>query len=362
MGRPAIFKEFQMEDIFNIVKGKRLTKQDQRSGETLFIGATAENHGETARIGQAPLFPGNTITVSYNGSVGEAFYQEEPYWASDDINVLSLKNHELNKNIAIYLCAVIRKAGKLFYYNQKWNLERMKATSISLPVNADSMPDWAYMEQYIAEIEEERMAELDAYLTACGFNDYELTNEENDVINASPEWKEFKIIDIFAVHNTHSILKEWVTFNSGDIPYVTAGEGNNSIASYVDCNNAEWIETGKCILIGGKTTVITYQDQDFVSNDSHNLALYAKSEKANEYIYRFMVSAMQKSLRQKYSWGDSISKKKIQNDYFKLPVLPDGTPDFEYMEKYIKAIEKLTIKDVVEWKDKGIAATKAVLA
>ena len=154
IAEPYAWKEFTMDEIFDITKGKRLIKEHQTTGNTLFIGATSENHGETARIGQEALFPPNTITVSYNGSVGEAFYQEEPYWASDDINVLTLKNHELNKNIAMYLCAVIRKAGKLFYYNQKWNLERMKLTKISLPVIENGTPDWYYMNAYIAATEQ----------------------------------------------------------------------------------------------------------------------------------------------------------------------------------------------------------------
>ena len=156
-------------------------------------------------------------------------------------------------------------------------------------------------------------------------------------------------------------MKEWIKFDSGSVPYVTADEGSNSIASYVSCDNNDWIEPGNCILIGGKTTVITYQENAFISNDSHNLALYAKAKDITAYVYRFMVSAMQKSLRQKYSWGDSISKKKIQKDIFKLPVHPDGTPDFEYMEKYIRAIEKLTIKGVVEWKDKEINEIRKII-
>ena len=154
------WKEFLMGDVFDIFKGKRLTKKDQISGNTLFIGATAVNHGQTARIGQEPLFPVNTITVAYNGSVGEAFYQEEPYWASDDINVLFLKNRDLNRYIASYLCAVIRKAGKLFYYNQKWNLERMKVTKISLPINSNNVPDWDYMERFIRVMEKLVIADV----------------------------------------------------------------------------------------------------------------------------------------------------------------------------------------------------------
>lgn len=44
-----------------------------------------------------------------------------------------------------------------------------------------------------------------------------------------------------------------------------------------------------------------------------------------------------------------------------LPTHPDGTIAFDYMETYIRAIEKLVIKGVVEWKDKQIQATKDVV-
>lgn len=178
-------KEFLIGEIFTIKKGKRLTKSDQTSGDTLFIGASSGNHGETARIGQSPLFPKNTITVSYNGSVGEAFYQEEPYWASDDVNVLVLKNFELNKNIALYLCAVIRKAGKQFQYNQKWNLERMRSTPIVLPVTTDGNPDWEYMQEYIAKLEREHIAKLDVYFKVCDLGDCVLTEKDKKTLSDS---------------------------------------------------------------------------------------------------------------------------------------------------------------------------------
>ena len=36
-------------------------------------------------------------------------------------------------------------------------------------------------------------------------------------------------------------------------------------------------------------------------------------------------------------------------------------PDWEYMEKYIKATEKVVIRDVVEWKNEIIEKTKEVV-
>ena len=44
-----------------------------------------------------------------------------------------------------------------------------------------------------------------------------------------------------------------------------------------------------------------------------------------------------------------------------LPIKSDGTPDFDYMERYIRAMEKVVIADVVKYKDKVIETTKKVV-
>lgn len=54
------------------------------------------------------------------------------------------------------------------------------------------------------------------------------------------------------------------------------------------------------------------------------------------------------------------TKKSLYETSILLPSTSDGTPDFEYMEKYIRAIEKLTIKGVVEWKDKELSLLKII--
>ncbi|MER0123593.1 restriction endonuclease subunit S [Streptococcus sp. ZJ100] len=134
---------------------------------------------------------------------------------------------------------------------------------------------------------------------------------EDDFIKAGGEWREYRIIDIFEVKNTHNILSSWITENSGLIPYVTASQNNNSVSTYIDYDEA-MLDEGNSIFIGGKTLVISYQDRDYFSNDSHNLALYLKDEKhRTKLIQLYMVSALYKSLKPLYSWGNSISKQKI---------------------------------------------------
>jgi len=102
----------------------------------------------SAHIGQEPIFKGNTITVNYNGSVGEAFYQSAPHWACDDVNVLCPK-FEINEYIGLFIVAVIKLEKYRFNYGRKWKLERMNDSSIKLPINSNGSPDWQFMEDYI---------------------------------------------------------------------------------------------------------------------------------------------------------------------------------------------------------------------
>ena len=119
-------------------------------GQINYIGAISENNGVREKIDTETVWEPNCITVNYNGSVGEAFYQIEPFWASDDVNVLYAKDFwTLNQYIAMFLITVIKANKYRFGYGRKWTLEKMKDTIIKLPSKKDGMPDFEYMERYI---------------------------------------------------------------------------------------------------------------------------------------------------------------------------------------------------------------------
>lgn len=143
------WSSFYMEELFEIKKGKRLTKANMVSGHTRFIGAIDSNNGLREHIGQEAIHAANTITVNYNGNgVAEAFYQEKPYWCSDDVNVLYPK-FTLNKYVAMFICTVIRMEKYRFSYGRKWHVERMNRTEIKLPAINERELDLEFMENYI---------------------------------------------------------------------------------------------------------------------------------------------------------------------------------------------------------------------
>ena len=144
------WKAFRIDSLFDIKKGTRMRKADMQDGEIAFVGATAFNNGITDRVGNNDeIHPAGTITVAYNGSVGASFYQEEDFWASADINVLYPK-FQMTKNIALFLCAILKTASSKYAFVDKWRKENMEKDLIYLPVNEAGMPNWQFMDDFMA--------------------------------------------------------------------------------------------------------------------------------------------------------------------------------------------------------------------
>ena len=162
------WKSFKIGDLFEVKKGTRLTKADMKPGEIRFIGSSATNNGLTARIGNSEhIHPANTLTVCYNGSVGETFYQDKPFWASDDVNVLYPK-FEMNMYIAMFIIPIIKTAKARYNYVDKWRLEVMIESEIKLPATDDGKPDYAYMDRYMRDVIRETEKSLENLMGVLG--------------------------------------------------------------------------------------------------------------------------------------------------------------------------------------------------
>lgn len=156
------WKRFTIGSLFEIEKGTRLTRAAMIDGDTPFIGATLENNGITARVGNTGhVHPGGLMTVAYNGqkATGKAFYQPIPFWASDDVNVLYPK-FSLTESIALFLAPLFWEAGRPYSFGDKWGKDVMENDCLVLPVNASSDPDWAYMDEYMRDVMERAQSDL----------------------------------------------------------------------------------------------------------------------------------------------------------------------------------------------------------
>ena len=369
---------FKIGDLFEIrpTKAYRMTNDDLYAikGSVPVVSNSSINNGIGGYVSLAPTESGNMITYSDTTTSDAIFYQPNDFIGYSHVQGLYPKHAGWTEKSLLYFIAAFKKsAGGKFDYANKFNRTVAAQLTVILPTNASGQPDLAFMssrireleEERIRELEEERIRELEAYIKACGFENTALTPPEisklRSLENKTIPYKIFRIVNLFEVNNTRSILKTDIVMGSGTIPYVTACEGNNSIAGYIDYDKS-FIESGDVVFIGGKTLVITYQSQDFFSNDSHNLILRSKFRvRDSENIQLFHVAALSKALRHKYSWGNSISKAKITSDYVALPVDQSGNVDYLTMDICVNAIKKNVISKLEAFIARESKAYQAVV-
>ena len=364
------WEKFKLGDLFRIKSNLQLNKNSfifSENGEYPYFTRTVFNNGILRNVhylDEEHKLKGNCLAVGMIAM--RFFYMDKDFYAGQFTKRAIPIGFSLNSRLANYFITVLNKKSKIFQSSLVRNFEKVfKNEEVKLPVKNDGSIDFEFMTSFISELEARQISELEAYLVTTGLSDYVLTSEEEKILEIfrknKIEWKEFKIVDLFEVKNTGSILSRDIVLNSGKIPYLSASRENNAVSSYISYD-LKYLDKGNCVFIGGKTFVVTYQKNDFYSNDSHNLALYFKNENQKTKLEQlFFVSCIEKSLSNKYSWENSISNKKIQNDTLKLPVI-NGKIDFEFMETLISAIQKEIIKDVVLYTDKKIKATKKVVS
>lgn len=314
------WKEYYIGDLFRFVKGKRLTKDNMIDGEINYLGAISENNGVRQRIQvESDLISlPNCITVNYNGSVGEAFYQHEPFWASDDVNILYAKGWSMNEYNALFIVSVIKANRYRFSYGRKWTLEKMKETIITLPSKQDGTPDFEYMEDYMKSLRHKKIT----------------TAIMDQPIKFSPQsWKEFYIHNLFNV--TVSKDKNLQNSEFGLTPYISSSSENNGVSSYIESVPSQKGNT-LTIARNGSVGSTFYQNKPYCASPD-DIRILTPKFAMTKYSALFIKTVIEKE-KHKYAYGRKLGTARIKNMVIKLPAAKDGTPDFDYMENYIKSL------------------------
>lgn len=137
---------FKVADLFDIASGKYVPAGLKLPGVTPQVTSSAKNNGVSRHLDLPPNFPGGTISVARNGSVGTAFFQPVPYFATDDVRVWSAKKGALTATEGLFVSTVIMLERFRYSYGRKWSIQHMKTTEIRLPADGSGEPDWDYMD------------------------------------------------------------------------------------------------------------------------------------------------------------------------------------------------------------------------
>lgn len=330
----STWKWFRYDEIFDIRKGKRLTKENMTEGSIRYIGAIDSNNGLSAYIGNdSQLHQGNTISVSYNGSIGFAFYQEKEFWATDDVNVL-YPRFSLNRYIAMFLCHLIEREQYRFCYGRKWDLEAMNKSKIKLPVTQEGTPDWQYMEDFVKD---QIIPQLPKKAQKIWLQKYDTTPymQEKMKLNTQ-EWKWFLPSDIFTeISIAPSSDLNSLELDPFGVNYLSRAVVNNGYECKVKRDESK-VTRGNFIsvVMVGVPSFAFYQKNDVIC--SQNI-LVLRYPAINQYNALFLCAILQKD-GYRYSYGRTLSKANFLQTKIKLPATPSGEPNWQFMEDYIKSL------------------------
>lgn len=287
-------------------------------------------------------FPKNSITVDI---FGNAFYRSYSFGAGDDTGVYWSEKDDYSQESMLFFTIAMKKSllGK-FDYSFKLRSSQSLNFTMKLPVK-DGKPDFDFMDSFITALEAERMAKLDAYLLVTGLKDYILTDEEQQALD---DFEQDKVV--FSDFIYKSIFDNIVQGRrlkkddqlAGDIPFVMAGTTNMGVVNYISNPIASFPKNSITIDIFGN---VFYRNYSFGAGD--DTGVYWNSQKTYpEQIMLFCATSIQKSLANKFDYGNKLRSSKSFDFKMKLPI-KDKQPDYAIMETLISAIKKLVIKDVV---------------
>ena len=338
------WKEFLFEDIFIIRRGESLYKQYMQRGDIPYVSASANNNGVSDFTAKANR-QANMISLAYDGSIGSAFYQNTPWFASEKIVSLELKNHELNEYIALFICRLLNKQKDKYSYGYKWSVgRRMNRGKILLPVTDDGLPDYEFMAAYIQAIEERILQSYRQFVQSVESVQVEPLSVKT--------WRPFLISELFRLETGKAKGLNHLEEDASGISYLGATNRNNAVLTFVKPVD-NLIQRGNCIAFirngEGSIGYSVYKREDFIATSDITCG-YA--DFLNEYVGMFITTVADK-VRGKYNFNYKRSDTRLRQEKLMLPVNEAGEPDFDYMAAFIKNLIAAQYQRYLKYKEES---------
>ena len=279
-----------------------------------FVSRTEKNNGIVARIDQLvdlePM-PANAITVALSGSVLSSFYQDEPFYTAFHIACLYPRQN-LTKEQMIYYAYIIEQNKYRYNFGRQAN----KTLKNILVPDVDELPDYVNKTSIAGHV----------------FSKESVSNEQKKL--KTNDWKYFNISCLFDVYTS----KEENAMNrmNGTVPFISSTQFSNGVSMYVDDKPTIPMNT-ITVARNGSVGSAFYQPVSYCASPDDVRVFKPKEFKLNKYIALFLITIIEKE-KFRYGFGRKFGTKRMNETKIKLPVTAKGTPDWQFMEDYIKSL------------------------
>lgn len=176
--------------------------------------------------------------------------------------------------------------------------------------------------------------------------------------------KRFLVTDLFILKNTkaYNELPDDMVLSSNDnanVPFVTTQLNNNGIVGFSELPP---LNPGNRITYSDTTTgdAIFYQPNAYIGR-SHVIYMEPNFDGFDKYVAMFVMSLIRKQTSGHFDYGKKLNKQAMYDMILELPITVDGTPDYDFMQTFIRAQEKLVMQRLDKFRQLQIDTTKAVI-
>lgn len=315
------WKEFRVGDLFDIHPTKAiegLTSDDcSDDGTTPLVVNQSYNNGVAGKCSYDATEKGGIITFSDTWEGETFFYQEDDFIGFAHVQGMYPKI-TMSEGCLLFISTVLEyEARDRYSYGRKKRRGLIKESFIRLPAGLDGGPDWRFMEDYVRSLHHKPLTTKNKKGQAPDLN--------------VSEWKEFRVCDVLNCDST--ILSVRDELLDGATPFVSRTAENNGVDGYVDVKDDK-ITEGNCLTVGAEGVYAFYQPESFATG---NKIYQMRRVNMNRYIGLFLATILNLE-DYRYSYGRARIMGKLKDEIIKLPVDPDGEPDWQFMENYIKSL------------------------
>lgn len=299
----------------------------------------------------------NVISIPSNSDVYRAYFQSREFTVLSDAYAIRWKLDKVtpSQNQYLFMVMCINKVTDLPIYSYKnklggWNVVKNKY--IQLP-NSDGKIDFAFMENFIAELETQRVAELETYLSVTGLKGTNLLMEEKQALEDFDklEWGTFNLQTLYGKSTRGKRLKSADRI-PGKLPFVTAGETDEGVSDFIGNGVHVFSKNTTTIDMFGSAKYRNYE----YGGDDHVAIVH--TEKLPMKAAIFVTTAIHKSSHNgQFDYGRNFYAKDADDLDIVLPV-KNGQPDYDKMETIISAIHKLVMEETVMYVDRKSKAAQ----
>lgn len=149
------------------------------------------------------------------------------------------------------------------------------------------------------------------------------------------KWGKFKIVDIFTISPGVRLTK--ADMIEGNIPFVGASDSNNGITTF--CGNDNPSKDSNVLGVNYNGSVVENFYHPYTALFSDDVKrLHLRDVKGNKYVYLFIKQCILKQ-KKKFEYGYKFNGDRMKEQIIQLPISSDESPDYSYMEEYMKQME-----------------------